>query len=132
MTTETTTKVDPKFFGRKGGLKFDDVKIGDIVICDSKSTTVCRVLNVKRRFFEKKDDFMTYQLNDGADIGDEMNPLLHLEVLGNVDELRKNKARTTFKTNACTCNKLDLKFISDLRHKAGLFIGFLEQLVPSK
>ena len=131
MTTETTTKIDAKFFGRKGGLLFDEVKVGDIVICASKSMTVCRVLNVKRRFFEKKEDFMPYQLSAGADIGDEMNCLIHVEVLGNVDELRKNKARTTFKVNACQCTKLDLKFIKDLADKANLFTNFLGQLVST-
>lgn len=130
MATNTTVKQDPKFFGRKGGLTFDEVKVGDIVICDAKSKTICRVLRVTRRYFENKGDFLPYQLAAGADIGDEMNPLLHLDALGNVDELRKNKARTTFETNACKCVKLNAAFVDDLSMKSSKFVKFLVELVP--
>lgn len=130
MASNKTHKADPKFFGPPKSLTHDQLKQGDLVVCNAKTTTICRVLKVTRQFFELKDDFTEELVKQGADIGDEMSPLLHLDVLGSITYLHKNTARTTFKTKASNCTIFDRACFDDLQRRQGTFIGYLSQLVP--
>ncbi len=97
------------------------LNIGDIITAYNKG--YWRITRIEKRFVTPSNAY--YYKSVSMNIGDEMSPLIHMELVVDSNLKRPTKKARTAQCDAAFCHKVTKQSIEDEKNK---LLRFLEQL----